>query len=625
MKSVSEMVLWKDWVIKDKIGQGSFGDVYKAETDAFGATRYCAVKHIALPKSSSEVQELINQGFIKDVSEINEYYKDTIQDITRECEIMYRLRASENIVDYQDHIIQPKEDGIGYDVFIRMELLKSVDEYFKDKTVTENDVIALGIDICSALEACHGNGIIHRDIKSGNIFINEVGKYKLGDFGVARQLEKTTYGMSKKGTYNYMAPEIYKGEQVNLTADIYSLGIVLYRLLNNNRCPFLNKLSDNVKFSENEEALLRRMSGEEIPPIFSVDPELMKVILRAVEYDRRNRYQSVSDMKKDLQKVLDGEEVIIPEKVVSEKEASSLDRTISTTRRNDNVSEDYKKQNEIITDEKGRAEINFEKCSKLTKTLNIGYLVIFALGIIQTIIKGNSTNLNILNTIVYNFNNSLVMIPVVILLTTIAYKLLVSKRILVKYGRIINFINIGLLTIFAKNLIDFNLRVGTGLYIFFIANILMIVTPSKWSLGQKYVMMNSMFEKDIRRSMKLKRYYETEDDRKKINYKIQLGLGAVSIILLLITLKTNATEFAVQSNPVPNATEQIVIVNSTPIKEKQENADVFNKSRGMANVGEVYQVIEKIEVKLLKYNYIKIQTANGITGYVKDTDVTTFN
>ena len=187
MNNISERVLWKEWIIKEKIGQGSFGDVYRAENDGLGAKRFTAIKHIALPKSESDVKELINQGFIKDSSEINEYYKDTINDIVRECEIMYKLRNCENIVEYQDHIITPKDDGIGYDIFIRMELLQSVDVYFKDKTITENDVIDLGLDICRALEGCHSQGIIHRDIKSGNIFIDEYGNYKLGDFVVERQ------------------------------------------------------------------------------------------------------------------------------------------------------------------------------------------------------------------------------------------------------------------------------------------------------------------------------------------------------------------------------------------------------------------------------------------------------
>lgn len=621
MNSISERVLWKEWIIKEKIGQGSFGDVYKAENDGLGAKRYTAVKHIALPKSENDIKELINQGFIKDTSEINEYYKDTINDITRECEIMYKLRDSENIVEYQDHIIQPKDDGIGYDIFIRMELLQSVDVYFKDRTITENDVIDLGIDICRALEACHSKGIIHRDIKSGNIFIDEYGNYKLGDFGVARQLEKTTYGMSKKGTYNYMAPEIYKGEEANLTADIYSLGIVLYRLLNNNRCPFLNKISDNVKFSENEEALLRRMSGESIPPIFSVDPELMKVILRAIEYDRKDRYQTVEEMKIDLQKVLDGEEIVVPEKA-NKKEESSLDRTVSLAEAKKEEDEKFKDENEIITDKKGRAEINYEKCSKRNYIMNTACMILFAIGLFLPTIKSSLTGISSFNTLAYNISNSIVILPLMLVLTIFAHKLSLNKRIFVKYAKIVNFINIGILTIFAKNISDMNLKVGTGFFIFLIANLIMIILPSKWTLGKKYVVVNSMFEKDIRKSLKLKKYYENEDSEKnkKKNMIFQIALSSVGAICLIICLVINSGELEVQRNLTNSGATQVSIKEATPIKQKQENANVFNKTMGIAESGELYTVLEKIEVAFPKYTYLKIKTENGIEGYINEKD-----
>ena len=81
--------------------------------------------------------------------------------------------------------------------------------------------------------------MIHRDIKPQNIFITSKGDYKLGDFGVARTMEKTMSGMSKKGTYNYMAPEVYHRVNTGLVSDQYSLGLVLYWLLNEKRMPFL--------------------------------------------------------------------------------------------------------------------------------------------------------------------------------------------------------------------------------------------------------------------------------------------------------------------------------------------------------------------------------------------------
>ena len=100
----------------------------------------------------------------------------------------------------------------------------------KEEKLTEEDVLRLGIDLCRALEYCQKQNIIHRDIKPENIFVSRFGEFKLGDFGIARNWDRGASGLSKKGTFSYMAPEMYKGEEYDSRADIYSLGIVLYKL-----------------------------------------------------------------------------------------------------------------------------------------------------------------------------------------------------------------------------------------------------------------------------------------------------------------------------------------------------------------------------------------------------------
>ena len=94
-----------------------------------------------------------------------------------------------------------------------MEYLTSFMDYCAEKQLTEKEVIKLGMDLSKALEYCRKLKIIHRDIKPENIFVSRFGDFKLGDFGIARELERTMSGFSKKGTYSYMAPEMYKGEK----------------------------------------------------------------------------------------------------------------------------------------------------------------------------------------------------------------------------------------------------------------------------------------------------------------------------------------------------------------------------------------------------------------------------
>lgn len=294
--------LWKGWRVEEFIGEGSFGKVYKIVKEEFGYTYKAALKVLQIPQSQSEVQIVKREGLSGE--ETAEYFRNMVEDIVDEIVLMSKLKGNSNIVGYEDHIVVEKEDGYGWDVYIKMELLTPLFEYIECNGFTEKDVINLGIDICKALEVCQKSNIIHRDIKPENIFVSEMGNFKLGDFGIARQLEKTTAGLSKKGTYTYMAPEVYKGLEYNSTVDIYSLGIVLYRLLNNNRTPFMPAAPEKIKYTDKENANIKLINGEKIPSPCNATGRLAEVILKACEYKPKDRYQNPTEMKKDLEEIL---------------------------------------------------------------------------------------------------------------------------------------------------------------------------------------------------------------------------------------------------------------------------------------------------------------------------------
>ena len=225
------------WRITRLIGEGSFGKVFEMEREDFGVTYKAALKAITVPESPSQVSEALSEGM--DEASVRTYFGSFVQDLVKEFALMSKLKGNSHVVSYENHQVVEHTGGIGWDILIQMELLTPLNQYIRDHVVTRQDVIRLGIDLCKALELCQKYNIIHRDVKPENIFISETGDFKLGDFGIARTVEKTTSGLSKKGTYTYMAPEVYKGEAYGTTVDIYSLGIVLYRLLNGNRTPFL--------------------------------------------------------------------------------------------------------------------------------------------------------------------------------------------------------------------------------------------------------------------------------------------------------------------------------------------------------------------------------------------------
>lgn len=294
--------VWGRWKIDKLLGEGSFGKVYRIEKEEFGHTYEAALKVIRFPQNEAEIQSVRNDGMDED--SVREYFKGIVEDIVSEFVLMSKLKGNTNIVSYEDHVVVPHEDKVGWTIYIRMELLSSLFEYLKEKPLSIRDVIRLGIDICSALEVCQTYNIIHRDIKPENIFVSNLGHFKLGDFGIARQLEKTTSGLSKKGTYSYMAPEVYKGEEYNSTVDIYSLGIVLYRFLNNNRTPFLPEYPTPIRYEDREKANVLRMSGVQMQKPCLAEGRLAEIILKACAYNPKDRYESAADMKKALESVL---------------------------------------------------------------------------------------------------------------------------------------------------------------------------------------------------------------------------------------------------------------------------------------------------------------------------------
>ena len=239
------------------------------------------------------------------------YFKGIVDDFVSEIQLMESLKGVQNIVSVEDYKVVEKRDAIGWDIYIRMELLTPFNTYICDKMLTEKEIVKLGIDICTALEICGQRNIIHRDIKPENIFVNDFGYFKLGDFGIARKLENMTGGLSQKGTFNYMAPEVANSNEYDSRVDIYSLGVVLYRLLNNNRLPFLDMDRQLLSPNERKLAVERRIRGEALPVPCNASPAMAALIKCACAYNPNARFSSASEMKQALISVANGNYVFI--------------------------------------------------------------------------------------------------------------------------------------------------------------------------------------------------------------------------------------------------------------------------------------------------------------------------
>lgn len=283
-----------NWKLHDYIGGGSNGKtaVFRiVRSDTF--EEYNALKVVNIIEESGNWDHLSEQYHEDYDARVRNLRKAALEEVR----MMYRLQGCANIVNYFDYRTEEfhSESSFGCDLLIRMELLEN-DLYALQRggeVFSETEIIKIGKSICSALILCHRENIFHRDIKPGNIFRNRQGIYKLGDFGISRIVEAGSTASTANGTRPYAAPEQYAQNgkaSYDSRVDIYSLGLTLYELANENRLPFSSSRYVST------EAIQRRLAGETIPLPCGVSPALGGVILKACAFRPEDRYQTAQEL-----------------------------------------------------------------------------------------------------------------------------------------------------------------------------------------------------------------------------------------------------------------------------------------------------------------------------------------
>ncbi len=264
--------------ILEKIGAGGMGEVYRAHDERLD--RDVAVK--VLP-SGVLGDENARKRFRKEaltLSKLNHPHIATVFDF-----------------DSQDDVD-----------FIVMELIEgmSLAEKLKTGALAEKEISELGAQIAEALEEAHEGGVIHRDLKPGNIALTSKGRVKVLDFGLARfvkpvsdeaSTEALTEAHTVAGTLPYMSPEELRGERADHRADIYSFGVVLYEMATGRR-PFEAKLSTRLT-----DAILHQVPEPPSTHERKISPGLESAILKALDKDPEHRYQSAREMRVDLERL----------------------------------------------------------------------------------------------------------------------------------------------------------------------------------------------------------------------------------------------------------------------------------------------------------------------------------
>lgn len=254
--------------IIEQVGVGGMSYVYKA----FDSKK----KHIVAIKMLKE-ELAIDEEFVKKFKSEALACKDIKQE---------NVIAAYEVVD---------EGSMHY---IVMEYIEgtTLNKYIKQKGKLSNEeTISISIQVAKGIQAAHNKGIIHRDIKPQNIVINDNGKVKITDFGIARAITSTTKNISVIGTVHYISPEQVRNTKVDFRSDIYSFGCTMYEMITG-EVPFEGDAPLDIIVSH----LRNNLKAPHLknPNIYA---SLEKIILKAARMVPRERYQSMEEMIHDLE------------------------------------------------------------------------------------------------------------------------------------------------------------------------------------------------------------------------------------------------------------------------------------------------------------------------------------
>ena len=262
----SKPEFWGHLRVFECIGRGAYGEVYRAWDTRLD--REVALKLLPMDSVAGDSPK---------------------PSIIEEGRLLARVRHPNVVTIYG-------AERIDHRIGLWMEFIKgrTLEDVLGDgRAFMSKEVIDLGVELCKAISAVHGAGLLHRDVKAQNVMVADDGRVVLMDFGTGRELAEESE-MSIAGTPLYLAPEVLSGENATARSDIYSMGVLLYRLLTRSYPVRANGLADLHRAHIQGERTDVRSARPDLPA------RVARVIERAIDPEPERRYQSADAFAADL-------------------------------------------------------------------------------------------------------------------------------------------------------------------------------------------------------------------------------------------------------------------------------------------------------------------------------------
>lgn len=256
----------RDWKVTSFVGEDNGCEVYKVSRKIDKNTAQNAIlRHAFVGKSN--------------------YTDEHAEYFTEEADFIESVKNLDGVSNYLDVYVQDNQNKETCDLYIFTEELTSLEELMKTKTFAEDEVVDFGIQMSEMLETLEAKNIFHGNISPKNIFVTADGRYKIGGF---------TDFEGKIDDKSYIAPEVFRQENVDYTTDIYSVGIIMYAMCNGGKIPFESDSCDR------DSACKERFSGKAVTAPSEGDEKLKSVIVIACQPNNTNRWKNASNIKNAL-------------------------------------------------------------------------------------------------------------------------------------------------------------------------------------------------------------------------------------------------------------------------------------------------------------------------------------